>query len=414
MIRWLGLLLFVTGTAHAACSGSSPTRTAASCSLSDVQDCITAASAGDTINVPAGTCSWSGGLTISGVKLIGAGKSATTGTIITAGTVTVTKHSTQNTRLSGFRFTGSDNHAEIGGTSSNKPYIVDNNYFAIGSGDTIHITANGGLLYQNEFYSASGSSSDTMRVNLGVSAGGDSWTAAHSMGTADTNGDQNIYFEDNTWTNFLEISLDCDNGARIVARYNTLIDSSFTAHGGGSGTSGNDTSSVGCRHFEVYNNTFDRVSNSWAVNKWLWMRGSSGVFANNTLEDASSPDGSSYPNKPEVYLTVGCPGSYPVRYAVGQSTDSADATPDNPFLIFGNTGAGASSGNFIAISENPNNSCGSPSSYIQSGRDYATSNTWGWTAYTYPHPLRSSTLPAPQRLRWRPMNRKRRRQWLRA
>ncbi len=401
-------LLLLAGAADAACSGSSPTRTAASCSRTDVLDCINAASAGDTINVPAGTCSWSGDLSISGVKLIGAGKSATTGTIITAGAVTITKHATQNTRLSAFRFTGSDTHATIGGASSNKPFIVDNTHFAIGSPDTITITANGGVLYQNEFYSASGSAADTMRVNLGVDAGAASWASAHTMGTADTNGESNIYFEDNTWTNFLEIALDCDNGARVVARYNTLNDSSFTAHGGGSGTSGNDTSTVGCRHFELYNNTFNRVSNAVAINKWLWMRGSSGVFANNVLDDASSPDGSSYPNKPEILLTVGCPGSYPVRYQVGQSTDSPDATPDNPFLIFGNSGVGAASANFVAIGQNPNNSCGTPTDYIQSGRDYATTNVWSWAALTYPHPLRSATIPGPQRLRWRPVNRRRR------
>ena len=53
--RLAALALFLlAGTAQAACSGSGPTRTAASCSRADVNDCITAASAGDTINVPAG------------------------------------------------------------------------------------------------------------------------------------------------------------------------------------------------------------------------------------------------------------------------------------------------------------------------------------------------------------------------
>jgi hypothetical protein len=152
---------------------------------------------------------------------------------------------------------------------------------------------------------------------------------------------------------------------------------------------------------EIYNNTFRRVSNNVALNKWIWMRGSSGVIANNVFPRADSPDGSSYPNKNEIFLTVGCPGAYPVRYQMGQSSDTADAAPRYPLAIFGNTGAGTTDSNFIALGQNPNNSCSSPSSYIKAGRDYVTSNTWGWAPYRYPHPLQGSvtppsSLPAPK------------------
>ena len=49
-------------------------------------------------------------------------------------------------------------------------------------------------------------------------------------------------------------------------------------------------------------------------------------------------------------------------------------------------------------------SCANPGGYIQQGRDYVLSNTWGWTPYTYPHPLQSiggggTPLPAPANLR---------------
>ena len=63
----------------------------------------------------------------------------------------------------------------------------------------------------------------------------------------------------------------------------------------------------GTRQFEIYNNVFDRVSNSVAINKWIWVRGSSGVIANNSFDRAESPDGQTYPNKSEILLTVGCP-----------------------------------------------------------------------------------------------------------
>lgn len=50
------------------------THTAASCSYSDVSSAINAASSGDTVSVPAGSCTWNNTLTITkGINLIGAG-----------------------------------------------------------------------------------------------------------------------------------------------------------------------------------------------------------------------------------------------------------------------------------------------------------------------------------------------------
>ena len=57
-----GLLLgaFFGATAHAA------TRTAASCTTADVQAAINSAVGGDTVIIPAGSCAWTSGVTISG------------------------------------------------------------------------------------------------------------------------------------------------------------------------------------------------------------------------------------------------------------------------------------------------------------------------------------------------------------
>src|SRR5688572_9383241 len=80
-------LLFVAGAlcasvdpAAAACSGSSPTRTAASASRTDVNDCVTAAASGDTILVPAGSASWSSQILLPGTKdltIVGGGGATT-------------------------------------------------------------------------------------------------------------------------------------------------------------------------------------------------------------------------------------------------------------------------------------------------------------------------------------------------
>lgn len=366
--------------------GNAATINAASCASSAITTAINAASPGDTVSVPAGTNCSLPSSTISGISVIGAGKT-TSGSVVTSGSLTLDKHATYVTRMSGFRFTHSGLKFRATGSRTNKPFIVDNIYAVIGSPDTFVIETNGGIVHSSDFVASGGSSADTIRVQLGAAT--DEWQQPVTLGSMDSTGERNIYFEDNTWTGFLEISWDCDNGGRVVARHNTFTDSSITAHGGGSGTSGNDTSTVGCRHMEIYDNTFVRVSNAYAINKWVWMRGASGVIANNVIPRADSPDGSSYPNKNELQLSVGCPGAYPVRYQVGQTSDTADATPDYPLAIFGNTGAGTSDSNFITQNQNPNNSCANPSSYIQAGRDYVTSNTWGWSSYTYPHPLRA-------------------------
>ncbi|MEN6321070.1 MAG: hypothetical protein ABFD82_20245, partial [Syntrophaceae bacterium] len=65
---------------YAACSGSSPNWTAADCSNTEIQACINGATSGDTVYVPAGTCTWTGAVTIpetKTIKLIGAGSSST-------------------------------------------------------------------------------------------------------------------------------------------------------------------------------------------------------------------------------------------------------------------------------------------------------------------------------------------------
>jgi hypothetical protein len=357
--------------------------TAASCELSAVESALGAARPGDVVAVPAGTCNWAGGLSFSGVRLVGAG-SSTSGTVITAGTVTLRKHATDYTVLRDFRFTGTDEHITTDGAASDKPYIIDHNYVRSDvSGLAVHLGANGGLLHHNQFTAESPTSADTFNIQSG-----EDWSESPTFGVADTTGERNIYFEDNAFTNLAEAAPDGDVGSRLVIRHNDYIDASITFHGGYPTDS---SPNGGTRHFEIYENNFRRVSNTIAINKWIWVRGSSGVIANNSMDRADSPDGSSYPNKVEIRLTVGCPMSYPVQYQVGQSSASPENPPTHPLAIFGNTGAGTTDANFISVagSETAGPPCASPDAYIQAGRDYVLGNTWGWTPYRYPHPLQS-------------------------
>lgn len=384
------LAALVSSAVFPFCAAQAATRTAASCSQTDVAAAISAASPGDTVIVPAGSsCSWSGGLSISGISLIGAGKGTSGGTVVTGGTLTMTKHASQYTRASGFRFTGTDSHISVGGNPTAKPYIVDNCYFFTNGGShVLQLTVNGGVLHHNDFAASTGTSADPFSIVTS-----EDWSQAATYGTLDSTGERNIYFEDNTFTNMLEAAPDGDAGSRLVIRNNTYYDSSITFHGGAP----NDSSPRGgARQFEIYNNTFHRVSNSYPMNKWVWVRGSSGVIANNTMDRADSPDGFSYANKSEIRLTLACPNAYPMQYQAGQSNPSPENPPSHPLLIFGNTGAGASDGNFVTVgsSDTAGGSCATPQNYIQVNRDYYLSNRWGWTPYTYPHPLASGS-PAP-------------------
>ena len=63
------------------------TRTAASCNASDVQAAVTAAADGDTINVPAGSCTWTTGVTVPaniGISIIGTGTPNSTSSTVGA------------------------------------------------------------------------------------------------------------------------------------------------------------------------------------------------------------------------------------------------------------------------------------------------------------------------------------------
>jgi hypothetical protein len=377
--RLLALLAASVALPHAAAA----TLNALSCSRTDVASALAAANAGDTVRVPGGTCSWSGGISVSGVQLVGAG-SSTSGTVITSGLVTLNKHSSQPTRLSGFRFTGTDQHISVGGSAGGRPYIVDRNYLRMDvSGRAIQLGANGGVIHHNEFTALNATSGDVFNVPTG-----ENWSQSPTFGADDSSGERNIYLEDNTFTNITETAPDGDVGARLVIRHNTYVDSSIVIHGG----SPSDSSpNGGTRHFEIYNNTFRRVSNALAINKWIWVRGGTGVIANNDIAPAESPDGQSYPNKAEIRLSLACPSGYPVQYQVGQSVATPQSAPSRPLLIFGNTGSGSTHANFITVnsSDTAGGSCGSPGSYIQQGRDFVLSNTWGWRPYAYPHPMQS-------------------------
>src|SRR4051812_27522422 len=107
---------------------SAATRTAASCSLTNVQNAMNAASAGDIVTVPAGTCTWSAQARISKPLTIqGAGIDATV--IVSHGFDVDT--GVNDYRITGFTFDGNwgSNYIITHGQSrtGNKRFRIDHN-----------------------------------------------------------------------------------------------------------------------------------------------------------------------------------------------------------------------------------------------------------------------------------------------
>lgn len=371
---------------------------ASSCAQTAVQSALAAASVGDTVVVPGGSCSWSG-LTINkAIHLSGAGIGVTNITI--NGSNTITKQSAGIIRISGFSFlkagggTASKGFVVNGSWRNAEPVVIENNDFKISDSGLFLLSVAGGVIIAKNSFT--GGWDDSFIQPKEPSDAERSWATADTMGTRDTSGKLNHYIEENTFYGGTNQGIDADDSTRVVYRYNTLTYSSFNSHG-------LDTSSAGVRHWEVYHNTFrhDGGSTQIANQSWaIWIRGGTGVIFNNSIADLA---GSYWGNKNELNFSIrgaedarpqgSCSNvSYPVPRQLGQSHNGTSYIRD-PIYIWGNTGATAG----YQGGWNWGNPCGLTwADFYQSGRDYYFGTVKpGYTPYPYPHPLRSSGAAPP-------------------
>jgi hypothetical protein len=374
--------------------GWGATRQAASCSVSAVQTAINAASHGDTVTVPAGSCAWTGLVVDKAIRLEGAGIGQTL--IALTGNNTITKQAAGMIRVSGFSFskTGGGNESKgitvTGSWKNAEPVIIEKNDFTISSSGLFRLAVAGGVIIANNSFTGGWDDSFIQPKDPGDSE--NSWGTADTLGARDTTGKLNHYVEDNTFYGGTNQGIDADDSTRVVYRYNNLTYSSFNTHGW-------DTSPVGVRHFEVYNNAFRHLggTDQMANQNWtVWIRGGSGVIYNNRIDDIA---GSNWGNKPEIKLSIrgaedvrpqgACSATqYPVPRQIGQSHDGTRYITD-PLYIWGNTGASVVSAGWTW-----GNPCGFDfNNFFQWGRDAVNNGTAkpGYSAYRYPHPLRSET-----------------------
>jgi len=407
-VGWASAVMLLIGahggsSASAADDGSGQaivaiTVAADSCSQPDVQAAINAASDGDTVEIPAGTCSWSAGVSFSkGIHLKGADPGSVT-LIHDANSsylLEVTEDNTHLTEISNLRFVegtaAADGHLAV--YPGSHPVLVHDSYFETNGGllRAIRWVPNRGVIWGNEF---SSNGQDDQAIVFVNNNDLQSWQTASTMGMDDLNGESNVYVEDNVFQAIPLQTLDPDSNSRVVIRHNLFDESGLASHGA-------DTSEYGTRHWELYDNIFTFTdygdcdgSLTAGLNWFFYIRGGTGVITNNALPDISS---CAWGDKTEIYMTVQnirrnsgpypCWTTYPVPHQVGQSHDGVSEVTE-PVHIWGNTGGGVA-----GVGDFEPDECGNGETvteYIEEGRDFVLGPKPGYVKFTYPHPLRTS------------------------
>jgi hypothetical protein len=429
------LACFTVAALFSAINVEAATRNAASCSRTDVGNAVNSAADGDTIVIPAGTCTWTTSLAITNkiLTLQGAGPNST---VIVDGVSKATYPNIPEvlvwqtkpggiSRITGIGFEGGSivdpmgvsilkivgnshqfrfDHSRVKTTESSAIIIRGN---VLGVIDHVAFELNNwkfGVMLHLESWNNTGDFGDA------------SWADDSYIGT-----DKAVFIEDCSFTGTgNQVAIDGWSGSRVVFRYNQLRNAAWENHG--LETAGRWRS---MRTYEIYNNTFTWDSMVWA--SMIGVRGGTGVIFNNT----GTTTGSAYTNVladlntlrssdfSRPYAPWGhCDGSnvwdgnqnsagWPCMDQPGRGKggmmSSFDPSPvgypnqvNDPVYGWNNT----LNGQVSKIRSNAPNS-------VQEGRDFFSNPKPGYTPYTYPHPLTtgstgsggSSTPTAPSNLR---------------
>jgi hypothetical protein len=437
----IGLLLAVVSLAPPAWA---TTWTAADCQQSTVQALHNSSSVvdGDTIVMPACSVTWTGILGITkAITLQGSGSMPAIGAATSGGTtininssagcgVCLSESTTGNITLANIHFVVADNTVSIptfgvilvqGNSVTGlpaKPTIIHHITMEYHTGRETSVRASTlhGVIYGSLFTNDQqppngipGNTGPTIQCKGNSPVADNNWASASTFGTADTNGDKNLYVETSTFTNHGG-SMDIDDGCKAVIRYNTFIDAAHGDHG-------HDTSYVGIRHYEIYNNTYQCV-NDWNFIAWYGSRGGTGVITDNIMPNqcygrtVSRIAATIQALRRKVYALNGVadcyPGPYPWLRQEGWGWAGSVGITNQvlePIYVWNNKntsgGTPGEADEFRRFDVNfgpPDGPCtfdnGSQTSagYIQQGRDYylgiAKPN---YTKFTYPHPLATVT-----------------------
>jgi len=269
------------------------TVTAASCAEADVQAAINRTSFGDTVAIPAGSCTWTTTLSVgTPLTLQGAGIGTTTLVDGVDVTSTVNPHQVLTlgatfaglVRLTNLTLeggTGPDdayNKGMLSVSGSEGPWRVDHVRFHANHTAAVEVYTSGGVIDHNQF-DLDGWHYGVYGFNGGDFYGDLAWTQPLDLGGS------NAYFvEDNVFTEIqtsagsYSVASDGWNGQRVVFRHNTLDNVIWGNHG-------TESSGLlrGARAFEIYDNTMTYTSTVGALPYAMGFRSGNGVIWGNVM-----------------------------------------------------------------------------------------------------------------------------------
>jgi hypothetical protein len=353
------------------------TRTAASASYSDVSAAVASAVSGDTVQIPAGSATWSSTLNVGSkaINIIGAGNASTIITNKVGNLIKWSGTGANSIRLSGIRFNNSDNQSPIialvGPISKVRidHCIFDKGDSAIGT-NYMRMAGTGpvyGVVDHCEFYNMK-RAYFAMDLRAGEASGGKkAWSEGIFPGT-----DKMMYFEDNKfiWNSGLtdrnaQGALYGQYGGKACFRYNTCTGhmTYIDAHGDGP-----DESTV---YYEIYNNKFVEDNSNGFQGNILWQRGGQWIVHGNTFTGKSLP----------------------VRMSVYWKTDAVAHRVKNTY-IWGNTRNGNNNQTaLVAVNDSGQTPSGYSAANIRLNIEYFLNAPQQGQTYfpyaplAYPHPL---------------------------
>jgi hypothetical protein len=286
-----GVLLIALVLAITPRASDAAVRTPASCEEDLVQAEITSAADGDTIAIPAGTCTWTTTVTIpatKGIILQGAGIGVTTIVDGMTGAHTLSVLVASGNSVTEVRDITFDANNTIKTGTFAEIFVFGSglDVFRIHHNEIKNLARRGvqvfadaglefsGLIDHNTFHTTAASSVQATNVFGARNFNNAGWTTPQSrpvtMGT-----NKAVYIEDNTFdfvNDFNDGALDAYGGARYVFRYNTVTGTAPAHHGTDSG------SYRGPISFEVYGNVLTSDNGS---DRAFFARSGTGVVFNN-------------------------------------------------------------------------------------------------------------------------------------
>lgn len=282
------------------------TYNAADCEYATVSPLVASADDGDTVTVPAGSCTWDSSLSITKAITLQGGVGGTTA-ITSAYTsvgytglfdyVPATPDSGHRFRLTGFTFNNGGKcyfFRAYQTTSTPETIRVDNNIITVsGSYRAFYIIGSFyGVIDGNTVTGTSGASIAKAEGNDGVVvANRKQWgILPRNYGTA-----ENLYYEDNVFSLDTGIMVSSGTGGRYLFRYNTLTttSSSQLAEMHGNQPAGEYETDLGGNSatmlVEIYGNSFDKTDGYF--NLVFDQRGGKLLFyLNNIINSANNGD----------------------------------------------------------------------------------------------------------------------------